>query len=100
MRQDLPRQRAGQACAPHPRSVDTFALGADLKPKEPVDLDDERTVHDVGQSARERVALLVVDDEQLAAGPYSQRRLAFVDTLLLLELYCTSALTNDRDDIA
>src|SRR5687767_10197755 len=38
------------------------------EPEETVDLDDQRAAGEVGNPARERVALLVVDDEQLAAG--------------------------------
>src|SRR5438105_4891741 len=38
-----------------------------LKTKETIDFDDEGAVGEVGERAAERVALLVVDDEQLAA---------------------------------
>ena len=41
---------------------------SDLIPEQAIDLDDERPVREYGKAARRRVALLVVDDEQLAAG--------------------------------
>src|SRR5215510_7518314 len=36
--------------------------------KQPVDLDDEGAVRELGKAGDARVALIVVDDEQLAAG--------------------------------
>ena len=38
-----------------------------LESKQAVDLDDEGAVLELGKASRQRVALLVVDDEQLAA---------------------------------
>ena len=68
---------------------------ATSKAEQPIDLDDERAVLQVGKSRREGVALLVVDDEQLAARAGTPTAAArSCSTRLLLELYWTSALAN------
>ena len=80
---------------PRPENVDgTPTRDTSSVSEQPIDLEDERAVGELRKTRRPRVPLLVVDDEELAAGWYSQRRRTLAETELAPELYCTSALTN------